>query len=70
MGEIKTETDKYMNEKEYVNDLESGNCTYGEKITYVAISPDGSIVATFNPCKLYYHAVITVSNFYIKKNII
>lgn len=27
--------------------------TYGENITYVAISSDGSIVATFNPCKLH-----------------
>lgn len=25
---------------------------YGENITYVTISPDGSMVATFNPCKL------------------
>lgn len=25
---------------------------YGEKIDYVAISPDGSIVANFNPCML------------------
>jgi hypothetical protein len=24
---------------------------YEKKITYVAISSDGSIVATFNPCK-------------------
>lgn len=31
-------------------DLENGS--YGEKITYVSISPDGSLVATFNPCKL------------------
>ncbi|GBC02299.1 hypothetical protein RclHR1_04550006 [Rhizophagus clarus] len=38
-----------MHEKEYVDDLESGNNTYGEKINYVAISPDGSIIATFNP---------------------
>ncbi|PKC62832.1 hypothetical protein RhiirA1_457209 [Rhizophagus irregularis] len=30
-------------------DMERGNQTYGEKISYVAISPDGSIVATFNP---------------------
>jgi hypothetical protein len=50
MDEI--ERDKYVYEKEYVNDLESGNRTYGEKINYVAISPDGSIVATFNPRKL------------------
>ncbi|PKY61480.1 hypothetical protein RhiirA4_486524, partial [Rhizophagus irregularis] len=47
--EIEIETDKYMYEKEYVDDLENGNRTYGENITYVAISPDGSIVATFNP---------------------
>ncbi|CAG8675414.1 6344_t:CDS:2 [Rhizophagus irregularis] len=31
------------------SDLESGNRAYGEIITYVAISPDGSLVATFNP---------------------
>ncbi|PKB99440.1 hypothetical protein RhiirA5_429693 [Rhizophagus irregularis] len=34
------------------NDIERGDQshhTYGEEITYVAISPDGSIVATFNP---------------------
>ncbi|EXX66858.1 hypothetical protein RirG_119770 [Rhizophagus irregularis DAOM 197198w] len=49
MDEIEIETDKYMYEKEYVDDLENGNRTYGENITYVAISPDGSIVATFNP---------------------
>ncbi|CAB4432812.1 unnamed protein product [Rhizophagus irregularis] len=30
-------------------DIERGDQTYGEKISYVAISPDGSIVATFNP---------------------
>ncbi|CAB4379754.1 unnamed protein product [Rhizophagus irregularis] len=30
-------------------DIECGDQTYGEKISYVAISPDGSIVATFNP---------------------
>lgn len=57
MDEIEIETDKYMYEKEYVDDLENGNRTYGENITYVAISPDGSIVATFNPCKLLYYAV-------------
>ncbi|CAB5346736.1 unnamed protein product [Rhizophagus irregularis] len=34
---------------EYDEDLESGNYTYGEKINYVAISPNGSIVAKFNP---------------------
>ncbi|PKY54165.1 hypothetical protein RhiirA4_472820 [Rhizophagus irregularis] len=49
MDEIEIETDKYMYEREYVDDLENGNRTYGENITYVAISPDGSIVATFNP---------------------
>ncbi|PKY19714.1 hypothetical protein RhiirB3_432829 [Rhizophagus irregularis] len=49
MDEIEIETDKYMYEKEYVDDLENGNLAYGENITYVAISPDGSIVATFNP---------------------
>ncbi|PKY54861.1 hypothetical protein RhiirA4_427076 [Rhizophagus irregularis] len=38
-----------MYEKGYVDDLENGNRTYGENITYVAISPDSSIVATFNP---------------------
>ncbi|RIA94299.1 hypothetical protein C1645_873523, partial [Glomus cerebriforme] len=31
------------------DDLESGDRTYGENITYVAISSDGSIVAKFNP---------------------
>ncbi|RGB40321.1 hypothetical protein C1646_753500 [Rhizophagus diaphanus] len=31
------------------SDLESGNRAYGEILTYVAISPDGSLVATFNP---------------------
>lgn len=41
-----------MDEKEYADDLESGNHTYGGKDSYVAISPDGSIVATFNPGKL------------------
>ncbi|GBC20722.2 hypothetical protein GLOIN_2v1483623 [Rhizophagus irregularis DAOM 181602=DAOM 197198] len=30
-------------------DIECGDQTYGEKISYVAISPDGSMVATFNP---------------------
>uniref|UniRef100_U9UP32 Uncharacterized protein n=1 Tax=Rhizophagus irregularis (strain DAOM 181602 / DAOM 197198 / MUCL 43194) TaxID=747089 RepID=U9UP32_RHIID len=53
MDEIEIETDKYMYEKEYVDDLENGNRTYGENITYVAISPDGSIVATFNPYNNY-----------------
>jgi hypothetical protein len=52
MDEIEVEIDKYMDEKESVDDLESGNRTYGEEITHVDISPDGSIVATFNPCKL------------------
>ncbi|CAB5355502.1 unnamed protein product [Rhizophagus irregularis] len=42
-----------MYEKEYVDDLENGNRTYGENITCVAISPDGSIVATFNPYGSY-----------------
>ncbi|GES90897.1 hypothetical protein GLOIN_2v1484628 [Rhizophagus clarus] len=39
-------------DKEYV-DLESRNCAYGEKINYVAVSPDGSIVATFIPCESF-----------------
>jgi hypothetical protein len=26
--------------------------TYGEETNYVAISPDGSTAAKFNPCKL------------------
>lgn len=34
------------------SDIERGDQIYGEKINYVAISPGGSIVATFNPCKL------------------
>ncbi|GES90904.1 hypothetical protein GLOIN_2v1881080 [Rhizophagus clarus] len=38
-----------MNSTECSEDLERGYQTYEEKITYVAISPDGSIVATFNP---------------------
>lgn len=47
-----TERTDYTTES---GDLERGTTevqTYEEKITYVAISPDGSIVATFNPCKL------------------
>jgi len=36
--------------------------SHEEGINYVAISPDGSIVATFNPCKLQY-----ISSFSIKK---
>ncbi|RGB40315.1 hypothetical protein C1646_663957 [Rhizophagus diaphanus] len=40
--------DDIVDEKNYIDDLESGNHTYGEKIDYVAVSPDGSIVATFN----------------------
>ncbi|GBC06322.1 hypothetical protein RclHR1_06770005 [Rhizophagus clarus] len=32
-------------------DLENGR--YGENITYIAISPDGSLVATFNPYKSF-----------------
>jgi hypothetical protein len=47
MDEIKIEADHD------IENLESGNNTYGERITYVAISPDGSIVATFNPCELW-----------------
>ncbi|CAB4379736.1 unnamed protein product [Rhizophagus irregularis] len=37
-------------------DLENGS--YGEKITYVSISPDGSLVATFNP----YKSCISIEN--------
>lgn len=32
-------------------DIEYGGQTFGENITYVGISPDGSIVAAFNPCE-------------------
>ncbi|CAG8697959.1 2832_t:CDS:10 [Rhizophagus irregularis] len=49
MDEIETEIDEHIKKNEYVEDLESGNYTYGEKINYVAISPNGSIVAKFNP---------------------
>ncbi|PKY60094.1 hypothetical protein RhiirA4_517267 [Rhizophagus irregularis] len=49
MDNIKISAEKCVDEKNYVDDLESGNYTYGEKINYVAVSPDGSIVATFNP---------------------
>jgi hypothetical protein len=48
MAEIKIEID----ERESVDDLESGNHTNEEKINHIAVSPDGSIVATFNPGKL------------------
>ncbi|CAG8544791.1 19696_t:CDS:2 [Rhizophagus irregularis] len=37
-------------------DLENGS--YGEKITYVSISPDGSLIATFNP----YKSCISIEN--------
>jgi hypothetical protein len=49
----------YIDEKEHVDEGyvdERGNISkkeYGKKTTYVDISPDGSIVATFNPCKLH-----------------
>ncbi|EXX67186.1 hypothetical protein RirG_116700 [Rhizophagus irregularis DAOM 197198w] len=49
-----TETDKDVDE--------SAN---GEEITYVAISPDGSIVAKFNPCKL--RIIITTLPYQLKK---
>lgn len=52
MDGIEIEAENRVDEKNYVDDLESGNHTYGEKIDYVAVSPDGSIVATFNLCKL------------------
>jgi hypothetical protein len=61
MDEIETEIDEHIKKNEYVEDLESGNYTYGEKINYVAISPNGSIVAKFNPCKLY--LIYTLFNF-------
>ncbi|CAG8729898.1 1909_t:CDS:2 [Rhizophagus irregularis] len=48
MDGIEIEAENRVDEKNYVDDLESGNHTYGEKIDYVAVSPDGSIVATFN----------------------
>ncbi|PKY58837.1 hypothetical protein RhiirA4_513681 [Rhizophagus irregularis] len=48
MDGIKIEAENCVDEKNYVDDLESGNHTYGEKIDYVAVSPDGSIVVTFN----------------------
>ena len=35
-----------------IDDPKIGNRTYGEKTNYLAISPDGSIAAKFNPCKL------------------
>ncbi|GBC06366.1 hypothetical protein RclHR1_00680010 [Rhizophagus clarus] len=38
-------------------DIEHGDQIYGEKITYVNISPDGSIVATFNP----FHSSILIT---------
>lgn len=43
MGEIGIDIER-LNEKECIDNT--------EKATHVAISSDGSIVATFNPCKL------------------
>lgn len=47
-----TERTDYTTESGDLERGTSGVQTFEEKITYVAISPDGSIVATFNPCKL------------------
>lgn len=52
MDEIEIEIDERIKESESVDDLESGNHTNEEKINHIAVSPDGSIVATFNPGKL------------------
>ncbi|UZO03335.1 uncharacterized protein OCT59_023742 [Rhizophagus irregularis] len=49
MDEIEIEIDERIKESESVDDLESGNHTNEEKINHIAVSPDGSIVATFNP---------------------
>lgn len=65
MDEIETEIDEHIKKNEYVEDLESGNYTYGEKINYVAISPNGSIVAKFNPCKLRI-IIVYISIFILK----
>ncbi|CAB4446858.1 unnamed protein product [Rhizophagus irregularis] len=40
------------------SNLECGICAYDDNITYVAISPDGSIAATFNP----YDSSISIKN--------
>ncbi|PKY26856.1 hypothetical protein RhiirB3_477078 [Rhizophagus irregularis] len=54
MDEIKIEIDERIKESESVDDLESGNHTNEEKINHIAVSPDGSIVATFNPVNVFY----------------